>query len=168
MIARVRPKKRSSPEPSSSGSASQSRVRGRPFQRGNPGRPPGSKNKTTRLIEELFDGEAEKLIRELLDRALGGDVRCLLYCVDRASPKDRARRLGLQLPPINGVGDVPAAMSKIALGVTNGDVTVEQASHLSQILERYSNAVIASDFAIRLQNLEGQVNTLNVLKRRRA
>jgi hypothetical protein len=141
-------------------------VRGRPFQPGNPGRPLGSKNKTTRLIEELFDGEAEKLTRKLLDRALGGDVRSLLYCIDRASPKGRGRPLGLQLPPINSVSDVPAAMAAIALGVTNGDVTVEEASHLSQILERYSNAAIASDFAIRLQNLEGQVNMLNTLKRR--
>jgi hypothetical protein len=158
-MERVRPSSSSSP-------SSQSRVRGRPFEPGNAGRPPGSKNKTTRLIEELFDGEAEKLTRKLLDCALGGDVRCLLYCVDRASPKGRGRPLGLQLPPIKSVCDVPAAMSAIALGVTNGDVTVEEGSHLVQILDRYSNAVAAREFAIRLQNLEGQVNMLNTLKRR--
>jgi hypothetical protein len=41
MTERVRPREPSSPE--SSSSASQSRVRGRPFERGNPGRPPDPK-----------------------------------------------------------------------------------------------------------------------------
>jgi len=35
--------------------------RGRPFERGNPGRPRGSKNRMTRLLEELVAGEGEKL-----------------------------------------------------------------------------------------------------------
>jgi len=39
------------------------KIRGRPFQPGNPGRPVGSKNKTTRLLEQLVDNEGEKLIR---------------------------------------------------------------------------------------------------------
>src|SRR6516225_5337941 len=41
--------------------AQKQKVRGRPFQPGNPGRPPGSKNKTTRLVEQLVEGDAEKL-----------------------------------------------------------------------------------------------------------
>jgi hypothetical protein len=46
-----------------------SKVRGRPFQSGNPGRPPGSKNKTTRLVEQLVEGDAEKLCRKMLELA---------------------------------------------------------------------------------------------------
>jgi hypothetical protein len=37
------------------------KARGRPFQANNPGRPLGSKNKVTRLVEQLLDGEAEGL-----------------------------------------------------------------------------------------------------------
>jgi hypothetical protein len=36
------------------------KARGRPFQPGNPGRPAGSKNKVTHLIEQLADEEAER------------------------------------------------------------------------------------------------------------
>ena len=53
---------REPPESSSPGSSvSQSRVRGRPFQSGNPGRPTGSKNKTTRILEQLVEGEGETI-----------------------------------------------------------------------------------------------------------
>ena len=50
MIERVRRLSASSP-------SDQSPVRGRPFKHGNPGRPPGSKNKLTRLLEELVENE---------------------------------------------------------------------------------------------------------------
>jgi hypothetical protein len=35
--------------------------RGRPFLRGNPGRPLGSKNRVTQTLEQLAEGQAERL-----------------------------------------------------------------------------------------------------------
>ncbi len=40
-------------------------TRGRPFARGNPGRPKGARNKVTRAVAALLDGEAEALMRRL-------------------------------------------------------------------------------------------------------
>jgi hypothetical protein len=139
-------------------SVPRSRVRGRPFKHGNPGRPPGSKNKTTRMLEELVEGEAPKLTRKLLELALGGDVRCLQYCLDRLLPQRRGRPLDLQLPKINTVQDVPTAMAAISEGVSSGNITAEEASDLARLLETYTNAIIANDIAIRLQKVEATVN----------
>lgn len=36
---------------------------GRPFANGNPGRPQGSKNRSTLLAAALLEGEAEELVR---------------------------------------------------------------------------------------------------------
>jgi hypothetical protein len=134
------------------------RVRGRPFQKGNPGRPLGSMNQTTKMVEALVDGEAPKLTRKLLDLALGGDVRCLQFCLDRLIPQRRGRPLDLQLPKINSVKDVPTAMAAISEAVSKGDVTAEEASHLAHLLETYTNTIIANDFAVRLENVETAVN----------
>lgn len=71
-----------------------SRVRGRPFQKGNPGRPLGSKNQITKVVEALVEGEAPNLTRKLLELALDGDVRCLQFCLDQsntATPWSAAR-----------------------------------------------------------------------------
>jgi hypothetical protein len=44
-------------------------------QSGNPaGRPPGSRNKATILAEAMFQGEAEGIIRMVLDKAREGDM----------------------------------------------------------------------------------------------
>jgi hypothetical protein len=56
----------------SNAAAAPKESRGRPFERGNPGRPRGSKNRTTRLLEELVAGEGEKLIQKTVELALGG------------------------------------------------------------------------------------------------
>ena len=153
---------RISPSSSSPGSSGpQSRVRGRPFKDGNTGRPPGSKNKTTKMLEELVEGEAPKLTRKLLELALGGDVRCLHYCLDRLLPKRRGRPLDLQLPKITGVHDVATAMAAISEGVSSGNVTAEEASHLAHFFKSSTDAIIANDFAVRLQKVEAVVNQKN-------
>ena len=55
----------------------QLKPRGRPFEPGNPGRPPGARNKATRAIEQLAEGHAKSLGEKVMELALGGDVACL-------------------------------------------------------------------------------------------
>jgi Family of unknown function (DUF5681) len=64
-------------------------VRGRPFQPGNPGRPPGSKNKTTQALEQLAEGQAEQVLQKVVEQALAGDVASQRMILDRvyAAPK---------------------------------------------------------------------------------
>ena len=64
--------------------------RGRPFesgQSGNPkGRPKGSRNKTTLLAESLLEGDADAIMRKLLEKAKEGDLTALRICLDRLLP----------------------------------------------------------------------------------
>jgi hypothetical protein len=134
-----------------------SKVRGRPFQPGNPGRPAGSKNQLTRLVEQLVDNDAEKLTRKMIQLALAGDVRCLQYCLDRLLPRRSGRSLDVQLPAINNVHDVVLAMGAIATAVSNGNLTAEDASHLVHLLNSYDRAITTSDLVIRLEKLESRM-----------
>jgi hypothetical protein len=87
------------------------KVRGRPFQPGNAGRPLGAKNRTTRLVEQLVRGEAEKIARKLIELATGGNVRCIEIALDRLAPKRSGRPIDFQLPEIKNSHDVVAAMA---------------------------------------------------------
>jgi hypothetical protein len=142
-----------------------SRVRGRPFQTGNPGRPPGSKNKTTRMLEQLVEGEGETLVQKVIDKGKGGDVRCLQYLLDRILPKRRGRPLDLRLPKINSVQDIPAAMAAVMNGLNDGDLTLEEASPLIAFLESYSRVVIGTDVVVRIEKVEAQMKQFKSLKR---
>jgi hypothetical protein len=137
--------------------AQKPKIRGRPFQPGNPGRPPGSRNKTTRLVERLVEGDAEKLSRKMIELAKKGNVRCLEYCLDRLLPKRSGRPLDLQLPAIKSVHDLIAAMSAVTTAVNNGDLTAEEATHVVRWFEGYANIFTVYDFAVRLETLESEM-----------
>ena len=156
MIERVRP--------SSWASSSQSRVRGRPFEPGNAGRPPGSKNKLTRFLEELVENEGEELTRKLIDLAKEGKLRPLLYCMDRLIPQRRGRTLEMQLPTINSVHDIAPAIAAITNELNNGNLTPEEASHLSGVLEGLGRAIKANELAVRLEKVEAQLEQMKTLK----
>ena len=68
-----------------------SNTRGRPFKKGNPGRPPGSRNKATLAAEVLLDNETEKLTRKAIELAMAGDTVALRLCLERIIPARRDR-----------------------------------------------------------------------------
>ena len=54
------------------------KVRGRPFQPGNPGRPLGSKNKATLMLEKLGEKHAEEFIGDRFGPAPAGSSARLI------------------------------------------------------------------------------------------
>jgi hypothetical protein len=158
MVDRIRP----SEEPTV---IEPSRVRGRPFQKGNPGRLPGSKNKLIRLLEELVEDDGENLTRKAIQLGLQGNVQCLQYLLDRILPKRRGRPLDFQLPKINGVRDIAPAMAAVTNGLGNGDLTFEEASELMGFLENYERAIMRNDHVFRVEDVELRMKQMETFKR---
>jgi hypothetical protein len=54
---------------------------------GNPaGRPRGSRNRTTILMQSVLEADGEALARKAIDLAKGGDLTALRMCMDRLVP----------------------------------------------------------------------------------
>jgi Family of unknown function (DUF5681) len=141
----------------SNAEAAPKKIRGRPFARGNPGRPRGSKNRTTRLLEELVAGEGEKLAQKAVELALAGNVRCLQFCLDRLMPRRAGRPLDFTLPAVNDAHDVVAAMAAITTAVNDGSLTAEEAGQLVHILNGYAKALETYAHASRIAALESHI-----------
>jgi hypothetical protein len=65
-------------------------------QSGNPaGRPRGSRNKTTVLLQNLLEGEAEEIARKAIEMAKAGDMGAIRVCMDppRIDPPEGSGRL---------------------------------------------------------------------------
>ena len=63
--------------------------RGRPFAKGNSGRRPGSKNRSSVVAASLLAGEKTALLRKAIELALNGDVPMLKFLLGRLLPRDR-------------------------------------------------------------------------------
>jgi len=132
--------------------------RGRPFPQGhsgNPrGRPPGARNAATVLAEQLLDGEAEGLIRKIIQKAKHGDVTALRICIDRILPPRRERPVHFKMPDLHSVGDASKAISALMSAVARGELGASEAAELSKLVEIYVRAVEATELEQRFLNLE--------------
>ena len=86
-------------------------LRGRPFATGNPGRKPGSKNRSSLVAEALLGDGRDELLRKAIELAKAGDVQLLKFFLERTLPKERSVRV--ELPPTVGDFDAAAAMEAI-------------------------------------------------------
>ena len=131
-----------------------SNTRGKPFERGNPGKPKGARHRVTLAAETLLEGEAEAITRKAIELAKSGDGPALRLCMDRIYParKDRPVRFGL--PPLEKVGDAVAANAALVGAVASGDLTPSEAGELAKLVDAYTRAVEATDIQDRLTKLE--------------
>jgi hypothetical protein len=130
------------------------KARGRPFKPGNPGRPPGSKNKVTQIVEQLAEGQAEQVMQKVLEQALGGDVASQRMILDRVCPPRKGQPVNVVMPPINTSQDLLAAIASIWTAVGEGRLTPDEASALSIVVDRTVQAIELHDITKRIAALE--------------
>src|SRR5579871_395516 len=115
-------------------------VRGRPFSVGNPGRPRGARNKSTALLEQLIEGEAEAIVTKVVEKALEGDPGMLRACLERLLSRRRGRTVDLDLPPIQRAADVSQAMAKVVAALNKGEITTAEAVEITSVLSQANKA----------------------------
>jgi hypothetical protein len=129
-------------------------TRGRPFSKGNAGRPPGARNKTTLAIEALMAGEATALSRKAVDLALEGDVTALRMCLDRLSPPKQESRVLVDLPDMQTASDHPKAIGAVIKAMSVGDLSPGEAEAVCRILDQHRKAIETADLEARIAKLE--------------
>ncbi len=83
-------------------------------QSGNPaGRPRGSRNKTTVLMQNLLEGEAEEIARKAIEMAKAGDMAAIRVCMDRLASIRRKDPVAVELPPVDKARDSAAAVAAV-------------------------------------------------------
>lgn len=124
-------------------------------QSGNPsGRPKGSRNKTTLAVEALLDGEAAKLTKKAIERALAGDVTAMRLCLDRISPPSRERRMSFPLPKLESADDLPDATAAIIRAVADGELGASEGEAILRMMDCFRRAFDSAEIERRLLALE--------------
>jgi hypothetical protein len=134
---------------------SPSRVRGRPFKKGNAGRKPGSKNRTTLAAEALLKGEEFELVRKAIELAKDGDTQMLKFLLDRILPKERSVRVAL--PEVDRSFDAVNAMGAIIAAAGAGQIAPSEAVALASLLGAYARIMNVAELEERLENFEKEL-----------
>jgi len=129
-------------------------TRGKPFQPGNPGRVPGSRNRATIAAAALLDGEAEALTRTAIDKALEGDTVALRICLERLVPPRKDAPITFAMPPVESPADTLLASAAVLSAVANGEITPEEAGRVMALLTAHRSIIETSDLDARIAALE--------------
>jgi hypothetical protein len=129
-------------------------TRGKPFERGNPGRRPGSRNRATLAAEALLDREATAISRKAVELALNGDTTAIRLVLDRILPPRRERPIRFDLPLLKEPADAVSALAAITVGVSSGELTAGEAQQLAQVVDIFVRALEAGALEERLRALE--------------
>jgi len=130
-----------------------------PGNREGPGRPKGARNKTTLLVEELLDNEAEELTRALIRRAKAGYAVPLQLVFERLAPPRKDRHVTITLPPIINLSDVLAAQGEIIRCAAAGELTPSEAQRMAALLDLRRRTIDSIEMEARLAALEAQIAT---------
>ncbi len=131
------------------------RSRGRPFQKGNPGRRPGSVNRSTLIAHAISDADKEEMVRKGIELAKGGDSQMLRFFLDRILPKEQPIQIGL--PDIQNHSDLADAHSAIVKAVSSGELS---ATGLADMLHKIARFLPDVEIEYRLRALETELKVL--------
>ncbi len=136
--------------------------RGRPFrkgQSGNPaGRPQGSRNKASIVLQNLLEQEGEAITRKAVELALDGDSTALRLVLDRLIPPARERKIELELPKAKTPGDIAAALGAVLEAVAAGEIAPGEGQAVAGLLEAQRRGYETTELEARLVELERKIS----------
>jgi Family of unknown function (DUF5681) len=137
--------------------------RGRPFAKGRSGNPagkqPGTRHRVTMLAEELMAGDAEGVVRKVIESAMAGDMTAARLILDRIAPSRRGRLVPIALPEVVRAEDVPAALAAVLAAMGSGELTPDEAAAVSAVVEVQRRAIETAELDARLRAVEEKVGT---------
>lgn len=124
-------------------------------QSGNPkSRPAGSRSKVLLALDALGEGEAEGILRAMVEKAKEGDATAARTILDRVWPPRKGTRLQFDLPDVSAADELPAAIASVTRQVAEGEISPDEGMMIVALLEAHRKAIETSELATRVAALE--------------
>jgi len=130
------------------------------FAKGNPGGPGRPRNAVCRAaftLDQIGADAAETILRNIVDKALAGDMRAAEMVLSRAWPMRRGRPVEIAAPEVNDLADVVSANGAVATAVMQGEITPDEGRAFSAVLETQRHAIETVEMEAEVEALEERV-----------
>ena len=131
--------------------------RGRPFEAGNKfgqGRPLGSRNKNTLIIEELLYENSESLLHKALNLAQEGNIPMLRLLLDRVLPRPKDAPVSIGPLPMSTPEELLQAQESVMQELELGQLSLNQAEQIFSLIEARRRVLETQELEQRLRALE--------------
>lgn len=122
---------------------------------GNPkGKPRGVRHTATQISYALMEGNLEKVLAAVIDKAKSGDMAACRMIIDKVLPNTKDRTVALDLPLINDLEGVGKAQAEVLQAVTLGDISPNEGERIASIIEARRRSIETIDLEARICRLE--------------
>ena len=114
-----------------------SKTRGKPFQPGNnfgKGRPAGSRNKATLVLEALIEGQGEEIINTIIASAKDGDMTAAKALLDRLVPTRKSSPPAISLSPAASTTHLEGALFEVFNHLADQNLAPEEAAQITSVI----------------------------------
>jgi hypothetical protein len=125
---------------------------GRPFEPGNPGRKPGSRNKSTLLAQGLLKDDGPAIMSKAIEMAKAGNVPMLKLLVDRMLPKQRT--IEVELSELQLGSDSADAVAALFHAVATGQISPSEGAAAATLLEAHARTQNFAELEKRMERIE--------------
>jgi hypothetical protein len=113
------------------------------FKPGNSGRPKGSRNRASVVLDALNDSDLEAIVEKVVAKAKEGDLTAAKIIFDRVMPAPRARAVAIDLAEVDRYdGDEATLRSYAAIvgAVASGAISPGEAVELAELVDKQRQA----------------------------
>ncbi|MEP9387165.1 DUF5681 domain-containing protein [Mesorhizobium sp. KR9-304] len=133
-------------------------TRFKPGQSGNPnGRPQGSRSKVCVALDALAEGEAEEIVKAMIEKAKEGDGHSGRVILERIWPPRKGARLTFDLPEVTTAAELPGAIAKVNRQVADGGLSPDEGALIVGLLDAQRRAIETNDLADRIAAIEERI-----------
>jgi Family of unknown function (DUF5681) len=124
---------------------------------GNPkGRKPGLALKLTTELRAIVSKDAKEIVSSIIAAAKAGDVEARRVFARHFLPQTKWPTV-FDLPPIDGPADIPGAVKAMLDAAAKGDIALEDAGRVIELLDGLRQAFEGATLAERLDEMEARL-----------
>lgn len=126
-----------------------------------PGRPKGSRNKTTLIIEQIGLDNAEKVYLKVVELAMDGDFNACKFLLDRVYPPQKSRKFSLEFyGPTKTIQDINAVSEHVLKLAIEGEISFEEAEECGKLLEQRMKVITDADVMPKIEAMVKKVESI--------
>jgi hypothetical protein len=137
-------------------------VRGRPFQKGNPGKKPGTRSHAARFLENMKAGDAKAIIAAMTAKAKSGNVLAAELLLSRLAPIPKQRRVAFNWPTNLSAEGIGVAFDAIMVGIGEGSIGPDEGLQIANILKMKAAIMETHELQKDIADLKAAIEKMQV------
>jgi hypothetical protein len=110
------------------------------------------------LLRQLVAGDAERVLKAVIDAAVRGDMAAAKLVLERVLPVRACTPVSeVVLPPLRTAEDAALAAGEVASAALDGRITAADAAALAQVIEAFRRTLATTEIEKRLADLEARL-----------